>query len=185
MKIKINRKGFTLVEILLVVGFIAIAGISIYMAYDKVNTTNKALTESKNVNLLKAGIKNLYGGSQSYTGVTNIVLNDSRSTPDSMRALPYVALDNNIINMWGGAVSVSTVILGGGGINNGFQIKYTKVPGDVCAKLATSLTTNIEQITVAGVLVKAYGTANLDVPLLATNCATDTGTGVTMLFDSI
>lgn len=184
MKIK-RKKGFTLVEILLVVGFIALAGIGIYSVYNKVNMSNKSLNESRNINLIKAGIKNIYGSSQGYTGLTNTVLNDARATPDSMRAIPYISPDNNITNSFGGAVTVLPVTLGGAGLNNGFEITYPKVPGEVCSRLVTMMDKNIEQITVAGTIVKTYGTGNLNVATLATQCATDTGSGVTILFDSL
>ena len=48
-----KRKGFTLVEILLVVGFIALAGIGIYTVYTKVQMSNAALQEGKNLTLLE------------------------------------------------------------------------------------------------------------------------------------
>ena len=165
MKIKI-KKGFTLVEILLVVGFIALAGIGIYTVYTKVQMSNSALNESRNINLIKAGIKNLYGSSQGYTGLTNSVLNDARATPDSMRKLPYTSPDNIITNSFGGAVTVLPATLGGAGLNNGFQITYPKVPGEVCSRLVTMMDKNIEQITVAGTVVKPYGTGNLNVVTL-------------------
>ena len=82
----LNKKsGFTLVEILLVVGFVALAGIGIYTVYSKVQTSNMALQEGKNLDTLRAGIKNLYAGRQRHTGLNNTVVNDARITPDSMR----------------------------------------------------------------------------------------------------
>ncbi len=186
MKKIINiKKGFTLVEILLVVGFIALAGIGIYTVYNKVNMSNNASNESRNINLIKAGVKNIYGSSQGYAGLTNSVLNDARATPDSMRAIPYTAGATAITNSFGGAVTVLPVTLGGAGLNNGFQITYPQVPGAICSRLVTMLDKNIEQITVAGTVVKPYGTGNLNVVSLATQCATDTGNGVTILFDSL
>ena len=54
----LNKKsGFTLVEILLVVGFIALAGIGIYTVYSKVQLSNAALTEGKNLDTIRAGLK--------------------------------------------------------------------------------------------------------------------------------
>ena len=63
MKMKnLNKKsGFTLVEILLVVGFIALAGIGIYTIYSKVQSSNTALMAGKNLDTIRAGIKSLYG----------------------------------------------------------------------------------------------------------------------------
>lgn len=184
MKYK-NKKGFTLVEILLVVGFMALASLGIYLVYAKVNFSNLALEESRNINLIKAGIKNLYGSSQGYTGLTNSVLNDARATPDSMRSMPYSPGATSITNSFGGAVTVLPVTLGGAGLNNGFQITYPKVPGAVCSRLVTMMDKNIEQITVAGTVVKPYGTGNLNVVTLASQCATDTGNGIIILFDSL
>ena len=74
----INKKkaarGFTLIEILLVVGFIALAGIGIYVVYNKVQTGNAANTEARNLDTLRAGVKNLYGASVNYAGITPAVL---------------------------------------------------------------------------------------------------------------
>jgi len=180
-----GKKGFTLVEILLVVGFIALAGMGIYNVYNKVQMSNLASSEARNINLIKAGVKNIYGASQGYVGLNNLVLNQARATPDSMRAIPYGATDANINNSFGGAVTVLPVTLGGAGLNNGFQVTYPQVPGAVCSRLVTMLDKNIEQITVAGTVVKPYGTGNLNIVSLATQCATDTGNGVTILFDSL
>jgi type II secretory pathway pseudopilin PulG len=188
MKYKIknyNKKGFTLIEILLVVGFIALAGIGIYSVFSKTNMANQALNESRNINLIKAGIKNLYGNSQGYTGLSNQVLNDARITPDSMRKVPYISSDNIIINSFGGLVSVTPIVLGGSGINNGFRITYPKIPGQVCAKLVPMMDKNMDQITVNGVIVKSFGTGNLNLISLATSCATDTGNGIDINFDSL
>lgn len=181
-----SKKGFTLVEILLVVGFIALAGIGIYTVYTKVQMSNAALTEGKNLDTLRAGVKNLYGGTQNYTGLTGAVLNDARVTPDSMRKVnPYTAADININNTFGGAVTVLPLALGGGA-NNGFQVTYPKIPGAVCAKLVTGAGAAWDQISVGGTVVKKFGTGSLDVPNLATACAGDTtGTGVTITFDSL
>lgn len=180
-----GKKGFTLVEILLVVGFIALAGIGIYTVYTKVQMSNAALQEGKNLDTIRAGIKNLFGGSQNYTNLANPVVNDARITPDAMRPIPYTAGATSITNSFGGAVTVLPVTLGGAGLNNGFQITYPQVPGAICSRLVTMLDKNIEQITVAGTVVKPYGTGNLNVVLLATQCAQDTGNGVIILFDSL
>ena len=142
MKKIINiKKGFTLVEILLVVGFIALAGIGIYTVYSKVQMSNAALQEGKNLDTIRAGVKNLFGGSQNYSALSsssvgNAVLNDARITPDSMRAIPYVAGDNKIVNSFGGQVGVVKSSLGTG-TDNGFSVTYPQVPGAVCAKLVT------------------------------------------------
>lgn len=179
-----SKKGFTLVEILLVVGFIALAGIGIYTVYAKVQMGNAALQEGKNLDTIRAGVKNLYGSSTNYTGIANTILNDARVTPDPMRAVPYVAADANITNSFGGAVTVAVQNLGAG-TNNGFRVTYPSVPGAVCAKLVTGAGSGWDQIRVDATTVKAFGTGTLVVATLATACAADTGNGVTLTFDSL
>jgi type II secretory pathway pseudopilin PulG len=181
---KNKKNGFTLVEILLVVGFIALAGIGIYTIYSKVQSSSTASIEAKNISLLKAGVKNLYGGSVSYAGINNGVLNDGRITPDNMRVVPYVTSDTGINNSFGGVVNVTVMSLGGG-TNNGFRISYAKVPGEICPKIVAAAEKDFEQITVSGTLIKTYGTNKIDVATLTGACATDTGTGVDILLDSI
>lgn len=185
MKLKERiENGFTLVEILLVVGFIALAGIAIYTVYTKVQMSNAALQEGKNLDTMRAGVKNLFGGSSNYSGLTNSVLNDARITPDSMRVIPYKANDSSINNSFGGAVVVSPTSLGDGS-NNGFKVIYPAVPGAVCAKLVTGAGTAWDQITVGGTVVKKFGTGSLDIGVLTGNCAADQGSGVEIQFDSL
>lgn len=172
-----------MVEILLVVGFIALAGIGIYTVYSKVQMSNAALQEAKNLDTIKAGVKNLFGSSSTYAGIANKVLNDGRVTPDTMRAIPYVAGDTAVHNSFGGAVTVTAINLAAG-TNNGFRVTYPQVPGAVCSKLVTGAGASWDQITVAGAIVKTYGTGSLNVGTLATQCAADTGNGITILFDA-
>lgn len=177
--LKRKNKGFTLVEILLVVGFIALAGIGIYTIYGKVQVSNQANTESRNLDTLRAGVKSMYGGNPNFTGLTNTVANQSRLTPDSMRT----ATITEIINTFGGQVVIAPVGLGGG-TNNGFRITYPSVPSAVCSKLVTSAGSQFNQVTVNGVVVRAFGTSvPMDVAATAGNCnALDT---IQILFDSI
>ena len=179
-----KRKGFTLVEILLVVGFIALAGIGIYTVYTKVQMSNAALQEGKNLDTIRAGTKNLFGGTQTYANISNIVLNDARITPDSMRPIPYQQGASSITNNFGGSVQVAAVALGGGS-NNGFSVDYPKVPGAVCAKLVTGAGTGWDQVTVGGLVVKPFGTGALDIVNLTKQCAGDNGNGIDIVFSSL
>lgn len=178
-----KNRGFTLVEILLVVAFIAVGGLAVYVTYNKVSSGGQANTEARNLGTLQAGVKGLYGGSSNYTGITNSVLNDGRVTPDSMRAIPYVSGATAINNTFGGTVTVLPITLAGGNTNNGFQITYARVPGAVCSKLVTNAEKAFDQITVNGEVVKAFGTGQLNIGLLTTGCSG--GSGVTILFDSL
>ena len=179
LKNKKQNKGFTLVEILLVVGFIALAGIGIYTIYSKVQVSNQANTESRNLDTLRAGVKSLYGGRPNFNGVTATIANNARVTPETMRTVGSAAL---ITNSFGGTVLIAATPLNAIP-DAGFRITYPQVPSSVCAKLVTSVGVQFDQVTVNGVIVKTFAVnAPIDVALTTTNCnAVDTPT---ILFDS-
>lgn len=180
LKRKKTSKGFTLVEILLVVGFIALAGIGIYTIYSKVQISNQANQESRNLDTLRAGVKGLYASRPNFTGVTNTVANQARVTPDNMRTENV----GEIINSFGGTVTVEPVTLGTGNANNGVRIIYEEVPSAVCSKLVTSAGVQFNSVSIDGAEVKEFASnAALDVAAAAAACnGADT---VQMWFDSI
>lgn len=184
MKLNFNRKqkrGFTLIEILLVVGFIAIAGIGIYTIYSKVTLNNAANTESRNIDTIRAGVKNLFAGAPTTAGLTNTVVNNASITPNNM----ITAGDPTVItNSFGGAVTVAPATLTVA--NDGFRITFPAVPGAVCTKLVTGTGSQFERVTVGATVVKALGTnTSIDIAQTTTACAADAGAGVTILFDSL
>lgn len=194
LKSKKAAKGFTLIEILLVVGFIALAGLGVYIVYNKVSAGGQANTEARNLDTLRAGTKTLFGGASNYGTVgspLNSVLNDARVTPDSMRVIPYAAGATAINNSFGGTVTVAPIALGSSTLGNGFSITYTGVPGAVCAKLATTAGASFDQVSVAvgttatGGNVKKFGSGELKIAALTTACAGDVGNGVAISFDSL
>lgn len=182
----INKKkaarGFTLIEILLVVGFIALAGIGIYVVYNKVQTGNAANTEARNLDTLRAGVKNLYGASVNYSGIAPSVLLNGRVVPDNMRD----AAGANIINSFGGTVTVAAATYGGGAANNAFSIGYPNVPADVCSKFVTVGGNAFNRVVVGTTQVKDTASGQiLDVAGMTTACNVTGGTGVTITFTSL
>lgn len=186
LNIKNNKKGFTLVEILLVVGFIAIASIGIYVVYNKVNSGGKANAEARNLDVLRAGIKNLYGANNNYNGINAQIVDQAGITPDVMNTNP------TITNSFGGAVTIGAVNLGTG-TNNGFAITYNNVPPDVCAKLVPTAGAQFDQVTIgaagAGTVAKAFGSNFINPANVAAGCNAGAqgaaGNGLTIVFESI
>lgn len=169
LNIKKNKqsKGFTLVEILLVVGFIALAGVGIYATYNKVQVSNQANVESRNIDTIRAGIKGLYGSKSAYTGLTNTVINQAKITPESMRDNTNIG---TIVHQFGGNVNITpTIEVTPNKTDGGFQIEYIDVPSDICVKLASSAAVQFDRVLVNGQVVKALG-GELDPPIIATNC---------------
>jgi len=175
-----RRKGFTLIEVLLVVGFIAIASVGVYVIYNKVQTTNNANKEAKNLDLIRAGIKQLYSTQTSYAGLSNQVVNSARITPENMTT----SNNNQIVNSFGGSVTITPVSLNNG-TNNAFRITYERVPGEVCIKLASSVAAQFNQVTVGNTNIKPFGINEINIANMTTACNEDTGAGVRMIFDSL
>lgn len=182
---KLNRKsnkGMSLVELLLVVGLAAIILAGMFVAYNKVQSTNAANTEATNISTLRAGIKNLYGASSNYAGVTPTVLLSARVVPDSMRT----ATGTTINNTFGGTVAVVPSTFAGNA-NNSFAITYPNVPVDVCAKLVVAVSQSFNLVTVNGTPVKNTSTAtgnDINIATLATSCATNNA-GATLVMTSL
>lgn len=181
---KKNNKGFNLIETLLVVGLIAIASIGVYKLFQKVQEGNTANAEAKNVDLIRAGIKSLYGAQTNYTGLSGPVVNSAKITPEAMRS------GTNIINSFGGAVTIGPVNVNAG-TNNGFAIAYANVPGPICIKLATNAAASFDIVSVGGAAtdtsgnIKRFGINELNITNLTTLCDDAAGTGVPMTFVSL
>lgn len=180
-KIKVKKLGFTLIEILLIVGFIATAGLGVYIIYNKVRINNYANTEARNLDLIRGGVKHLLANFNNTASISNAIINNAGVMPNNMRN----PSDINIINNpFGGTITVSPVNLNG--VNDGFRIEYTNVPNGVCVKLATGNGSKFERLTINGVVVKNLGTnTQVNIPTAVAQCGTDVGMGVTMFFDSI
>lgn len=187
MKNLLNRKkhskGMTLIELLLVVGLGAVILAGMFVAYNKIQSTNAANTESTNISTLRAGVKGIYGTSVTYVGLTPTVLLNGRVVPDSMRT----AAGTTINNSFGGTVGVAPATYAGGAANNAFAITYPNVPVDVCAKLVVAVSQSFNLITVNGTTVKDSSTAtgnDINVATLTTQCAA-TAAGASVVMTSL
>lgn len=179
--LKKAKKGFTLVEILLVVGFIAIATIGIYVVYQKVNEGGQTNTEARNLDTIRAGVKNLWGVNRDYSTLTDAGVIAARIPPSSMTNNGTAA---TMQNSFGGAVTVAPVSRNGGS-NNAFTITYNNVPAGVCTKLVPTSGAQFDEVTVGGTVVKAYGTNTLNAATTATSCGGLGANGGTIIFTSM
>lgn len=186
---KLKAQGFTMIELLIGIGFIAAASATVYYIYNKVKATGDANTEGRHLDTLRAGIKNMYQNQVSYgneggnAAISATFANQARITPDAMR-LP--GNDTVIRNKFGGSVTITPTTLGStGNANNAFAITYNNVPGEVCVKLVTTAGSQFDQVEVGTTTVKTFGTQSLNPVATATACNGDTGNGVTIIFKSI
>lgn len=138
-----NKKGFSLLELLLVMGIIAALIIAAFIVYPKVQSYRNVKIESNNIGALKAEVTTLYNSvaaSIPEDANLNDVLIKSKVVPENM-----IDGSNNLKNVWGGDVYVGTYNIARA---VSFTIQYNHVPRDECAKLVMQASTGFEQVVV-------------------------------------
>lgn len=175
-----NKKGFTLTEVLLVLGLAAIIIIIIFMSYPKVRASQQVEAEAKNIAAMQAGARSLYSSTANYAGLTNEIAIKANIIPDNM-------LQNSdgstILNAWKGDVTIkSDGNTHSGEDDSGFYIRYVRLMPEACSKLVTSVAGSFYEINVNGTTVKDSG-GPLDIQKTTTACSI-TGSGNYVLFYS-
>ena len=173
-----NAKGFSLIELLLVLGVLAILLVAAFVVYPQVRDRNQANAEVANLTSIKANLNNLYaprGGN--YTGLDTGVANEARVFPSSMNGGVYGST-TTINSSWGKPV---TVVVGTATTaaqtppsaipaNRNFRITYNDVPTGVCLGLVSGAATNFQGVTVGSTNVMT--TTGFDPGAAASACNT-------------
>ena len=137
IKNKRKYKGFSLLEILLVLAVAAGLVIGAFMVYTKVQMSQKIDKESKNITAIQAGVKSLYSGRAKLSSLNETVLIQSKSVPDNMFQ------DGKLINEWKGEVTVEY-----SGNHGKYNIIYNNVPVEACSRFISAVSGNFEIITI-------------------------------------
>lgn len=129
-----HGRGFSLIELLLVLAIVAALVVSAFIVYPKVQAGRAAEQEAKIITAAAAGIRGLYS-SRNYSTVNAQVAANAGVFPAEM-----VMPDGTIQNRWGEEVDVtpSSTLGANSGIGskrNHFRIIYRNVPSAVCQKL--------------------------------------------------
>lgn len=164
---KKRNKGFTLIESLLVVGFLAATAVGIYAMYDRAASRNLANQDAILLETFKKDIIESYSSNGTFNGISNTILNQNSVTPIKMRDQADIT---KISNSFGGAVNVSSIPFGA--VNDlGLRINSDQVFERACAILVTSIADHMDVITINGNVVKNYGDAGVDPATVTSACA--------------
>lgn len=173
MQYRNQQAGFSLVEILLVLGIIAILAIAAFIVYPQAQDSNRANTAQTNLISMAAGIKNLYGSTRDYASLTTELANKAGVVPTSMNggnpdAAGITSAWSAPVDIGPGAVDATT------GAAPTFTITFQDMPGTICAKLVPGVMQNFKKVYVPAsaatplsvgpaAAVVACGTATVDV----------------------
>jgi prepilin-type N-terminal cleavage/methylation domain-containing protein len=150
-KISQAQSGFSLVEILLVIGIIGALMIGAFIVYPKVQLSRQ-VNEIVERNTIVAASTQQFFGDRSYTGLTTATALSAGILEQSQTITPWGAMD-----------------IAATGTGNGFRIDYTALPLDVCRKLVAALESNASALRVGSTFVKNTTTA-FNVLTAPTNC---------------
>ncbi|HDV2886857.1 TPA: prepilin-type N-terminal cleavage/methylation domain-containing protein, partial [Escherichia coli] len=182
---KHNKKGFSLLELLLVLGIIAALVVAAFIVYPKVQASQRAQAESNNIAAIQAGVKALYTSASSFTGLTNSVAVQAKIFPDNMLSGSGSAAKP--INAFKGNVTLAADKTGPSGADgSSFTIIYSNVPAAECTKIITAVAGNFYAAGVGNVgngNVKTAGEV-LDVAKTAMLCQNG-GNSNTLVFTSL
>ncbi|EGM8545365.1 TPA: prepilin-type N-terminal cleavage/methylation domain-containing protein [Escherichia coli] len=183
IKNKISKKGFSLLELLLVLGIIAALVVAAFIVYPKVQASQRAQAESNNIATIQAGVKALYTSASSFTGLSNSVAIQASIFPDNM--LNGSGSATKPINTFKGDVILSATALGPSKApGSSFTITYANVPAVECTKIITASASNFYEVGVkSSATVKTAGGA-LDIAKTVGLCSAG-GNSNTLIFTSI
>ncbi len=147
------KKAFTLVELLLVVGLIALGSTVAYVTYNKLYPQYKANQETKKINTLRAGLDTYYGAKKGFDGITDAQVIAAKLAPESMISSDRTSL----INGYGGVTAVLWYNGFDTTINTMGAIWTTNVPTTACMAMVAGASRNSNLIMMAHPNWTAFG----------------------------
>lgn len=148
MKTFSSSRGFSLIELLLVLGVLAILLVAAFVIYPQVQSSSRANQESQNFTAMAAKISSLYATGSRFEGLNNTLGMNARIFPDTMRE--GVTDPAQVRGVWG------LVTLNGVPEYNYTQywVTYEDVPSADCVKFANAIVGGVEALNVGGIQVK-------------------------------
>lgn len=162
-----RKKGFSLLELLLVMGIIAALIVAAFIVYPKVRSSNIAAIEAKNIALIQSTARSLYAAKGNYNGLYTTVLTQGDLLPKSMlNSYGYP------VNSFGSQITIMAEAINGT-VDTGFMISYSGVPTAECVKIISAVGSNFYMVRVnSGNYVKTAGQP-LDLSETVKQCSTN------------
>lgn len=174
-------KGFSLIEIILVLGVVSALIIAAFIVYPKVESSQRSHIEINNITSIQTGVRTLYSSSSDYKGLSTAVGVQLNIFPDNMLKV-YSGTNKSIypVNAFGG-----NVVLNATNDGKAFTIGYSGVSPTECTKIISAVASNFNIIEVNGLLLKDVGRytqdSSLDISRITTYCQTSSYFSLTSL----
>lgn len=147
-----RNAGFSLVEILLVLGVIAILAVAAFIIFPQVQASSRANQEAQNIKTIIAGVRNLYAIRTDYVGLETPVVNAAHIFPRSMNGGDFSS-SATIRHLAGGDVKVEPRDAD----SRRFAVIYHDVPTEICVRLAQNFSREVDFILVEDLVIKGFG----------------------------
>jgi prepilin-type N-terminal cleavage/methylation domain-containing protein len=134
------QSGFSLVEILLVIGIIGALMIGAFIVYPKVQLSRQVNEMVERSTIISASTQQFFGD-RSYAGLTTATALSAGILEPSQTISPW------------GAVELNATSSG-----NGFRLDFTGLPRDACQKMVAALEPNASSMRIGTTFVKFDGT---------------------------
>lgn len=164
-----KKKGFTLIETILVTGIAVLLSLGVFVIYTRVNETSMAALEARNMISIIGATRSLVGGSNIIPVLDAPLLAKARIIYSSQLS------GNNYISSLGKTVTFSSIFSSG---FSHIRVSYNDMDSTYCAKLAVAFKNDVDLITVNGVVIyNSMPLTTLIVPLDVSNLATACAAG--------
>lgn len=176
------QKGFTLVELMLVLVVAAIILIGIYAAYRLVFSGTNVQSASQNAVIMEGKISGIYRSAQTgYTGLNELAAIQANAVPSTYFTNNCTtATPACLKSEWGTPIGIQPAVFSTAvaGVSNAFQITYIQVPKSDCPEFVTSALSQF-----AGVVITTASSGTTEPPaqtLTSTNNAATGGTSASL-----
>lgn len=141
-----KQQGFTLIELMIVLGIAALIVAGVITMYLKSSSSQKVNDETTNLNTIVSGVRNLYSTSSNYVGLTTAVVVNAKIPPAKL------VNGTTINNAFGGQVNIAPASISGG-TNNAFTVALTQVGSEECTKMVPATVRSFDKVAVGATVL--------------------------------
>lgn len=166
MNTRHKQNGFTVIELLIVIGIITVGILTIVNRVQSARQSSQVSSEAGNLSAIVSKTQSAFAGRPNFAGLTTAVLLAQNAFPAQMVNTGVVT------HTWGGTVTV-TPETG----NTSFNITYSSVPAAACIEFVSTVSRSFNEVTINSAKTKD-GAEVADLDDIVTSCGSTPATVV-------